>query len=240
LKNAVTLLSLLISTTLFGQQIHYFRVNMGPKTEFFTLENTQNIQKLTHIDVGAGAYLGFRFNPSVFAEIGIIKNDYSFKFEVPTPVNDEVLIGHENTVYPVYSSYQLGFLGGYETHLNEDWVAYGKLGFHLFLAKSLDRTGTISSTRYLDNGDPVKVTWYSNDFEAGNLIFRADAGFYRNVSENLALDFFFSGRSSNLIVNSAKMTLESNAANEQNIVLNNQATSLGFNIGVKYKIRNLE
>ena len=240
MKNVITAILIFFTATVFGQQIHYFRVNMGPKTEFFTLENTQNIQKLTHVDVGAGAYLGFRFNPHVFAEIGVIKNDYSFKFEVPTTIGDEVLIAHENTVYPVYSSYQLGLLAGYETRLNEDWIAYGKLGFHLFLSKKLDRTGTIASTKYLDNGDPVKVTWYSNDFEAGNLIFRGDLGFYRNVSENLALDFFVSGRSSNLVVNSALMTLESNAANEQNIVLNNKATSLGFNIGVKYKIRNLE
>ena len=212
---------------------------MGPKTEFFSLENTQNIQKLTHVDVGGGIYLGMRFTPKVFAEVGMVKNDYSFKFEIPTPTDNEVLIGFENTVYPVFTSYQLGFLGGYETLLNEKWVAYGKAGFHLFLSKNLDRTGTITSTDFLDNNDPVKLTWYSNDFEAGNLIFRGDVGLYKNISENLALDLFLSARSSNLIVNSVKMTLESNAANEQNIVLNNQATSIGFNIGVKYKIRDL-
>jgi hypothetical protein len=213
---------------------------MGPKTEFFTIENSNHINALQHIDVGGGVYIGFRISPKVFAEAGIVKNDYSVKFNIPLLVSGEEEIAYQNTVYPVFTSYQLGILGGYETRINEDWLVYGKGGFHLFLGRNLDRTGNVSTTQYLENGEPVKLTWYANEFETGNIIFRGDVGLYRNISENLAMDFFLSGRISNLPVNSVKLTLETNSINEQNIQIKNRAAGVGLNIGVKYKIRNFE
>ena len=83
----------------------------------------------------------------------------------------------------------------------------------------------------------MSVTTFSNDFEAGNIIFRADAGVYRRISENLSVDISLSGRASNLPLNqfTIEYTSFSNSTPQQ-AEFTNKGVALNFIFGVKYRI----
>jgi hypothetical protein len=245
MKYLILIIITTISLSSFGQNLHYFRIHMGPKMEFHSIQNSSNVEMVPHIDVGAGFYLGKRFTKNISAELGIIKNDYSARFQINTQnlAGNDVAVFRDK-VYPTYSSYQLGILGSYRGNLSEKWVAYGKVGFHIFLKKELDRTGSEFFVEEISTdgsfSESMDVTLYSNDFEGGILVFRGDAGVYRNISDDLALDLCISGRVSNLPVNQFSLEYQQNwNVPEKNILITNSAASLGFYLGIKYKINNL-
>ena len=242
----ITLFLIALSATSFAQTIHYFRVNMGPKLEMFQVSNPANLEMLPHVDVGAGVYLGRRISENFSAEVGVVKNDYTARFQIQTknPEGEEVNL-FSNSLYPTYSSYQVALLGQYRLPLNENWSIYGSAGFHAFLTKNLDREGilTENETIYASNGDEVdnmELIYFSNEFEGGNLIFRADAGVYRRISENISIDLSFSGRAASQTVSEFTVEYSSNlGASAKNILISNKATSWGLNLGIKFKINNL-
>ena len=88
--------------------------------------------------------------------------------------------------------------------------------------------------------EKARVTTYSNDFEAGNIIFRGDVGAYRNVSNSLAIDISVSGRASNLLVNQFQVEyITDGGRGEKNIFIESKGVSLGIYFGIKYKIHSL-
>ncbi len=240
-------LILVIASIAHAQNVHYFRINMGPKMEFHQLENAKHLELLPHVDVGAGFYLGRRFNQNLSAELGILKNDYSVKFQIPVQniSGDEVLV-FKDRIYPTYTSYQIAALGSYRKYLSEKWMVYTNFGMNLFLNKKLDQTGTeIISEQIQRLEEPVEtvdVTLYSNGFEGGFLIFRGDFGFYRNINDDMAIDFGCSARASNLAINEFNVAYAQNVGprSETGVSIVNKGTALGIYFGIKYKINDLE
>ncbi len=220
---------------------------MGPKTEFHRIENAPVIKLASHLDAGAGFYMGKRLSDNVSLELGFLKNDYSTKFNIETVSADgEKVEIYEDFIYPTLTSYQLGFLGNYRQPLSEKWTGYGNFGLHIFISKNLSNLGS-TSTYYdrlrKDNVviEEFSLTTFKNTEGPANLIFRGDIGLYRNLNENLALDFNFSARASNLSLYSYNLDLTSNrGASQKNMKVNNQGVSLGFNLGVKYMVNSLE
>jgi hypothetical protein len=66
----------------YGQTIDYFRVHMGPKIDRYTVTQNDNVRAKLHMDVGAGVYVGKLITEQFYGEIGLVKNDYSAKFEI--------------------------------------------------------------------------------------------------------------------------------------------------------------
>ncbi|MBT8327054.1 MAG: outer membrane beta-barrel protein, partial [Bacteroidia bacterium] len=228
----VLILLIGLSTQGFAQTFHYFRVNMGPKLEYFQVQNAANLEMLAHIDVGAGVYIGKRFNEKFSAEVGIVKNDYTARFEINTknPEGKELSLFGQS-LYPTYSSYQIAVLGQYRVPINEKWIVYSNVGFHAFLTKNLSREGILTENEiiYANNGDEVdnmELIYFSNDFEGGNLIFRADLGVYRNITDNLAIDMSISGRAASQSISEFTVEYKSNlGASAKNILISNHAAS---------------
>lgn len=230
----------------FSQNFHYFRVQMGPKSEKFEVTGNDNVIAQNHIDVGAGFMLGKRFNENLYAELGMYKNDYSSKFEVLSLNKDgEELSSFSDKVYPSFSSAQIGLNGGYRYEFTEKWTGYFQVGVQTFLSRKIEREGSqlhIEIAKNNESGyeEEINLTTYSNGLEAGNLIFKGDVGFFRVISKELALDFSVSGRTSNLPMSSYK--IEYNTFSElekKRAEITNYGKSFGFYIGLKYKFNEL-
>jgi hypothetical protein len=240
---------LTVSAVTFAQEdsskskVHYFRANMGPKLEHYVATGNANVSAYPHMDVGAGFYLGKRFTERVYAEVGLIKNDYSARFEITSQnMAGEELKSFSKELYPTFSSVQVGLLGGYRLPLSEKWTVYGQGGVHFFLSKKLTREGNQNFKDAATNEkntyeETMNVTTFSNAFEAGNLIFRADAGVYRRVSETLSIDISVSGRASNLPLNqfTIEYTSFSNSTPQQ-AEFTNKGVAINLIFGVKYRI----
>ena len=227
-------------------KVHYFRANMGPKMERYVASGNLNVSAYPHMDVGAGFYLGRRFSEKVYAEVGLIKNDYSARFEITSENGaGEELKSFSKELYPTFSSVQVGLLAGYRMPMSEKWIAYGQGGIHFFLSKKLTRTGNQNFKDAATNADntyeeTMNVTTFSNGFEAGNIIFRADIGAYRRVSETLSIDLAISGRASNLPLN--QFTIEYSSfsnSTPQQAEFTNRGVALNLVFGVKYRINKL-
>ncbi|PCJ66395.1 MAG: hypothetical protein COA58_06355 [Bacteroidetes bacterium] len=252
LKKVKLLVALCISVTAFGQsdtlipsspKLHYFRVNMGPKLEQYVVNGNSNVTSIPHLDVGAGLYIGRRFTENIYAEVGLIKNDYSARLEITSQnMAGEELKSFSSQLYPTFSSVQVGLLGGYRLPLSEKWTIYGQGGFHLFLNKKLTRTGSqfFKEPARNESGsyeEDIEVIAFSNDFEPGNIIFRGDVGVYRQISKSLSLDFSVSGRFSNLPLNEFKIEYSSfSNSTKQQAVVANKGVALNLIFGIKYQI----
>lgn len=247
MKSWITLILLLLSTVLSAQNVHYFRVNMGPKFEQHQIVNTQQVRMLPHIDVGAGIYLGKRFSEEWSAEVGLLKNDYSARFEIDTRnIQDEEVVAFENFVYPTFTSYQLALLGTYRFPTDRRWSYYATAGVQLFIKRSLSREGTLILTDEINpEEEPVEefdMVVYSNGFESGNLIFRADLGAFYAVNEDLSLDISLTARASNLLVNEFSMEYSNfnGSIFEKDIHIRNSGKALQLSLGIKYRINALD
>lgn len=210
--------------------------------EFHSIENEQAVNILNHIDVGAGIYGGKRFTKNFSVELGVIKNDYSSKFDISTTYDKIPVRAFENFVYPTYTSYQLGVLGNYRKALGENWALFGQAGFHLFISKKLSRDGSVfTNSELVDSVGGVlrqfEMITYSHNMEAGNLIFRGDLGLYYNVSSSLAIEMSISGRMANLPIHSFKIDYDLNDANPgKQVKITNSGKSLGLQLGIKYVV----
>lgn len=243
-------LILTISGFLYAQEgatndakLHYLRVSLNPKMEQYKTSGNKNVETLPHLDVGASIYLGKRFTPKVYAEVGLQKIDYSARFQIKTrSIEGEELIAFDKQLYPTFSSVQMAMLGGYETRLSEKWSVYTNAGINFFVTRALDREGSQFYDEIAKNEDsgyeePIDVTTYSNGLEGSNIFLRADLGFYRQVSKTLFLDISVTGKTSFASVNEFKIeySSESNKA-PQIATFETNGSSLSLNLGVKYRI----
>ncbi len=238
-----SLLLLAIINISYAQTIHYFRVQMGPKMENYKVLNNDNVKALSHVDVGAGLLVGKRFTENFYAEAGVFKNDYSAKFEITTKNQDGIeLKSFSDQLYPTFSTAQAGIFGGYRSEYSEKWTWYAQGGVQSTLTKKLEREGSqffyeIAKNEASGDEEQIEVITFSNGLGPGNLIFRADAGLYRSVSEHLAIDMSVSGRFSNLVFNEFEIEYFSQSEpQKKRAVLQNNAKSFSFSIGLKYKI----
>lgn len=233
----------LLSWSVNAQNLHYLRFSMGPKFEFSSIENAQDIELVNHLDAGAGIYLAKRFNEQVAAEIGLLKNDYSVRLQART---DDDLIAFENHFIPTYTSYQLGLMGNFQKQMNDKWIAYSVAGFQLFLTKRLSREGLVETSENLVDEDNFilrryAMSSYSYGFESGNLIFRGDLGLVRKLSPVLALDIAVSGRAANLPIHSFKVNYDlDNMQVGENVVITNTGRAINVLLGIRYTINPLE
>ena len=224
-------------------KLHYLRVNLSPKLEQYKASGNENVEALPHLDVGASIYLGNRFTPKIYAEVGLQKIDYSSRLQITTyNVDSEELKAFDKQLYPTFSSVQMALLVGYESRFSEKWNVYGAAGINFFVSRSLDREGSQFYDEMAKNDEtgyeePIAVYTYSNDLEGGNILMRADLGLYRQVSKTLFLDMSIAAKSSFTPINEFEIEYTSNSnTNIQRARLETRGSSVSLNLGVKYRI----
>lgn len=243
MKKILTILLLLPSSFLFSQNLHYFRLNIGPKFEKYNVTGNENVNALFHMDAGASVYLGKRFTENIYAEVGLLKNDYSAKFDVITK-ND---LGTEyrwfdEDLYPTFSSTQLALNVGWRQPYSQKVSFYGSAGFQTFLSRKLVREGSQEHVRQSIievEGEFEQFTMYtfSNDLEAGNVILRADVGTLIQVTKSLSVDLGLTARAATNTLNEFEIEYTSTSENEpKTATLSTNGAGMIFNIGVKYQI----
>lgn len=229
-----------------AQSIHYFKVQMGPKLEKYSVQGNSQVQALRHIDVGAGFTVGKRFSKNTYAEISLFKNDYTSKFEVTTQsTSGEELKSFKNVLYPTFTSVQLGVVGGYRQPLSEYWEVYAQGGLQFLLNKKLSREGSelhIERAVNEDTGyeETIELYTFSNGLGGSNFLLRADLGMYRNLTDLWALDFGVATRYSNVQLNEYEIEyVSASYPAKRRAKLSNTGTSIAFHFGLKYRINAL-
>lgn len=218
---------------------------MGPKFEQYKVIGNANVQPLQHLDVGAGISAGKFFSDDIYLELGLWKNDYSSKFEVKSLNTDgEELKSFSNQLYPTHSTAQASILGGYLHELNTAWSMYAQGGVQFFITKKLDREGSQLFTETASNQtsgyrENIYLITYSNGFESGNLLLRADVGLCRQISDFFSLELTASYRGSSLPISEYEIEYFTDSASEvKRARVQNRGKSLGFYFGLRYKLSN--
>ena len=194
MKKLLTIILLFSSSLLVAQNLHYFKINIGPKYESYKVSGNEKVNALFHMDAGASIYLGKRFTENVYAEVGLLKNDYSAKFDVTTMgLGSREYRWFYQDLYPTFSSTQVALNVGWRQPYSQKISFYGSAGFQLFLSKKLRREGSQQHTRESTeevNGvkETIDLYTFSNGFEEGNVLFRADLGTFIKVSKFLFVD----------------------------------------------------
>lgn len=243
MKKILTILLLLQSTFLFSQNLHYFRLNIGPKFEKYNVTGNDNVSALFHMDAGASVYLGKRFTENIYAEVGLLKNDYSAKFDVITK-ND---LGTEyrwfdEDLYPTFSSTQLALNVGWRQPYSQKVSFYGSAGLQTFLSRKRVREGSQEHVRQSVievDGEFEDFTMYtfSNDLEAGSIILRTDVGTLIQVSKTLCLDLGFTARAGTNTLNEFQIEYTSSSDDvPKRATLSTSGAGIILNIGVKYQV----
>lgn len=234
------LILLLLPLSSMSQTIDGLKFQMGPKIDKFYAETGQ-VEMLPHLDVSAGLFLYKELVENWRLNIGIIKHDYSAKFQIK--VND-ANTGREETffknyVFPTYTSYQLGIMPSYRHMITNDLAVYGSAGVLLYLSKKLSRTGIDERTEELIDPDmnqlsALTLTTYNNSFNSGNFILRADAGLLIGLKEYLALDISLNGRFSTLEHGGFKLEYtDDQGVNRGEDRIYTKAGGVGMNIGLQ-------
>ena len=247
MKKIIAVLLVCLTTPLMAQKLHYFRVNLSPKFENYTVTGNENVNALFHMDVGASVLVGKRFTPNWYGELGLLKNDYSAKLDILTQNN----LGadyrwFDEDLYPTFTSSQLLLNGGYR-HAHSQLVSfYGGVGLQIFLSKKLSRDGTqlhIRESVIEVDGvrEQIAINTFSNGLEAGNFLVRADAGIFLKVSKSLSVDLGVTARTSTNSLNEFEIEYSSTSQPEkQRAVIATSGAGLSLNIGFKYQIAAFE
>ena len=228
-----------------AQQIHYFRVEVGPKYDAFEVKENENISPQFKTDVGAGFFVGKRFTESAFAELGIIKHDYVSKIEVTTHKSTgDNLVSFGNRLLSSFNSVQLGLLGGYEWQVKPRINVHAKGGFQLFLNRTLKQEGSATFFEEAKNTDigyaePIQLIMFSNGLEAGNLIFRGDVGMNYYFGNRVFLEASISARIGNTTLSEYQVEYQSQSMlAPRRATISTSGRSIGFNIGIRYRLAN--
>lgn len=243
MKKLLTIILLFSSSLLVAQNLHYFKINIGPKYESYKVSGNEKVNALFHMDAGASIYLGKRFTENVYAEVGLLKNDYSAKFDVTTMgLGSREYRWFYQDLYPTFSSTQVALNVGWRQPYSQKISFYGSAGFQLFLSKKLRREGSQQHTREsIEEVNGVKETidlyTFSNGFEEGNVLFRADLGTFIKVSKFLFVDLGFTARSATDVINEFQIEYTSFSESEKKTAtLRTHGAGFMLNVGVKYQI----
>ena len=227
----------------YGQTIDYFRVHLGPKIDRYTVTQNDNVRGKTHLDVGAGIYVGKMINEQFYGEVGLVKNDYSAKFEIDVvQPNGAVLRGFGNQLYPTFTTTQLSLAAGYRYPLSKVMTLYGQGGLNVIVNKSLSREGSQTFTEEVRNDefgitDEIEVITYSNGFGPGGYLFRGDVGTLIHVGKEFYVDVSLSARSSSLQLNEFDIEyIAGSNPQKQGAKLSTKGTGFGVYIGMRYVI----
>ncbi len=243
MKKLLTLLMLFSSSLLIAQNLHYFRINLGPKYESYNVSGNDEVNSLFHMDAGASIYLGKRFTENIYTEVGLLKNDYSAKFDVNTiGLGNHKYRWFNNDIYPTFSSTQIALNMGWRQSYSERVSFYGSLGFQLFLNKKLRRVGSQqyvreSNIEYDGARETIEIYTFSNGFEGGNVLVRADVGTFIQVSKFLFIDLGLTARGATDVINEFQIEYTSLSEPEKKTAtLRTDGVGLMLNFGVKYQI----
>ncbi len=227
----------------YGQTIDYFRVHLGPKIDRYTVTQNDNVRAKLHMDVGAGIYVGKLITEQFYGEIGLVKNDYSAKFEIDViQPNGTVLTGFGNQLYPTFTTTQLSLAAGYRYPLSKKVTLYGQGGFNVIVNKKLSREGSQTFTEEVRNDEfglteTLQVVTYSNGFGPGGFVFRGDVGAFIQVGKDLFIDLSLSARSSSLVLNEFDIEyIAESDSQKRGARLSTKGTGFGLYLGIKYRI----
>jgi hypothetical protein len=227
----------------YGQTIDYFRVHLGPKIDRYTVTQNDNVRAKLHMDVGAGIYVGKLITEQFYGEIGLVKNDYSAKFEIDAiQPNGTVLTGFGNQLYPTFTTTQLSLAAGYRYPLSKKVTLYGQGGFNVIVNKKLSREGSQTFTEEVSNdefglAETLQVVTYSNGFGPGGFVFRGDVGAFIHVGKDLFIDLSLSARSSSLVLNEFDIEyIAESDSQKRGARLSTKGTGFGLYLGIKYRI----
>lgn len=243
MKKILTILLLFPSSLLLAQNLHYFRLNIGPKFESYKVSGNENVSALFHLDAGASIYVGKRFTENIYAEIGLLKNDYSAKFDITTQNNAGTEYRwFDEDLYPTFSSTQAALNVGWRQPYSQKVSFYGSAGFQTFVSRKLVREGSQQHIREsvieVDGvKEAIEIYTFSNDLEAGNILLRADIGTLIQVSNSLCVDLGFTARSAISSLNEFQVEYASLSEPEvKTATLSTNGAGVTLNIGVKYQI----
>jgi hypothetical protein len=227
----------------YGQTIDYFRVHLGPKIDRYTVTQNDNVRAKLHMDAGAGIYVGKLITEQFYGEIGLVKNDYSAKFEIDAiQPNGTVLTGFGNQLYPTFTTTQLSLAAGYRYPLSKKVTLYGQGGFNVIVNKKLSREGSQTFTEEVRNDEfglteTLQVVTYSNGFGPGGFVFRGDVGTFIHVGKDLFIDLSLSARSSSLVLNEFDIEyIAESDSQKRGARLSTKGTGFGLYLGIKYRI----
>jgi hypothetical protein len=237
------ILLIVVSTQGKAQTIDYFRVHLGPKIDRYTVTQNDNVRAKLHMDAGAGVYVGKLITEQFYGEIGLVKNDYSAKFEIDViQPNGTVLTGFGNQLYPTFTTTQLSLAAGYRYPLSKKVTLYGQGGFNVIVNKKLSREGSQTFTEEVRNDqfgikDEIEVITYSNGFGPGGFVFRGDVGAFIHVGKDLFIDLSLSARSSSLVLNEFDIEyIAESDSQKRGARLSTKGTGFGLYLGIKYRI----
>jgi len=243
MKKIITLLLICQSSMLFAQHLNYFRLNIGPKFENYNVAGSDEVNALLHLDAGASIYFGKLFTENIYAEAGLIKNDYSAKFDITTVgLGGQEYRWFDQDLYPTMKTTQASLSLGWRQPYSHKVSFYGSAGFQMFLSKKLSREGSQQHIResIVDvdgQKESIEIYTFSNGFESGNLLLRADIGTLIQVSKTLWVNLGVTARSAVDPINEFQVeyTTLSNQANKT-ATLSTNGAGLVLNLGVKYQI----
>lgn len=237
------ILILCVSLQSYGQTIDYFRVHIGPKIDRYTVTQNDNVRAKLHMDAGAGIYVGKLITEQFYGEIGLVKNDYSAKFEIDVvQPNGTILTGFGNQLYPTFTTTQLSLAAGYRYPLSKKVMLYGQGGFNVIVNKKLSRNGSQTFTEEVRNDEfglteTLQVITYSNGFGSGGFVFRGDVGAFIHVGKDLFIDISLSARSSSLVLNEFDIEyIAESDSQKRGARLSTKGTGFGLYLGIKYRI----
>ncbi|MBR9860349.1 hypothetical protein GYB22_06295 [bacterium] len=238
-----------------AQQLDYLRFTMGPKVENYNVADHPNLVPLMHLDVSAGLYIGKYFTESFSAELGVVKNDYSakYQFELNDPSLNREQVYFKNYLYPTMSTYQLAVSGAYRSYLanliglNNDpskkmrTTVYFQGGINFFLNRKLSKEGSeVQEEAIIDeNGNQIssfRMITCCNTKEAGNFLLRADIGINYALNNYLLLDISAQVKGATLPVSSFKVEYLDENQNQQIAEFSSKAFGIGLNLGIKIEL----
>lgn len=237
------ILILCVSLQSYGQTIDFFRVHIGPKIDRYTVTQNDNVRAKLHMDAGAGIYVGKLITEQFYGEVGLVKNDYSAKFEIDVvQPNGTVLTGFGNQLYPTFTTTQLSLVAGYRYPLSKKVTLYSQGGFNVMVNKKLSRKGSQTFTEEVCNDEfglteTLQVITYSNGFGPGGFVFRGDVGAFIHVGKDLFIDISLSARSSSLVLNEFDIEyIAESDSQKRGARLSTKGTGFGLYLGIKYRI----
>ena len=240
------ILSFVLASICQGQNTHYLKVNSGPKMDFQSMKNSNGVEIVKHIDYSFSIYGGKRLSKDISLEMGLVRHDHSTVFQLPSViVNEESIPVFEGVKFGKMKSYQLCLIGSYRKSIVKRWDAYANIGLHGYLSRnSLSNQSSSSAFQRIKvvNGDTEthSLKIYNTQQETKIIVYRADLGFYLNLTERFSLDINLSGRASPKMTHSFDVRYQRDYSPvESNVRVESKAISLGLNVGTKLRIGKL-
>ncbi len=110
-EKLLTIILLFFSSLLVAQNLHYSSINLGHKHESYKVSGNNEMSALFHFGAGASMYLVKHFIVNLYAEEGLLKNDYLAKF-------DMITMGSGNVEYRWFNRYLYSTFGSIQMVLN--------------------------------------------------------------------------------------------------------------------------